>query len=122
VPVNAKLVLNVELNGQPADEVNFFSGELNATGETNRSVDYVPPLGWSVGTYAFSADLYSGGSLQSSTGEQTLEVKDNQPTIVRWNVLAIIVGASVLVAVFTTVIVWRRRSGLIRAWAPDSRV
>jgi hypothetical protein len=77
-------------------------------------LDYVPALGWEAGSYTFLAQLRTTGSETRIAGPAQFAVAPVAvAAVVSWNVLAIIIGATLVVTmILVTIVVIRRRDML----------
>jgi hypothetical protein len=118
---NAELILKVKMNGEQLEDVILVEpGSLLSNDIV--SLDYVPPLGWQSGTYAFHAELYLGGNLYASTSEEQLEIEVKPVAVtVSWSTLAMIIGATAVVTGIMLGVILHRRRQIVGNWVEDNR-
>jgi hypothetical protein len=106
---DVELMLKVSLDGELIEEVSLLSvsniGEEGAAG----ILDYMPSEGWQSGTYAFEAELYTGGELYAVVMEEMEVTADTEAGEVSWAILGMIIGAALFAIAGTMFYILRRR-------------
>jgi len=106
-----------------ADEIlEEFSYLLNdrINPDNTVNVNYMPSSGWEAGTYTYQADLYrSDGTLYDNTRYDFEVTPDVVTTVVSWNILGWIIGASLLVISVVLALVIYKRRDMLRGGSPQ---
>ena len=80
------------------------------------SLNYVPPKGWSIGTYTFQAELSTSEGIVETSPVELLKVPAEAiAKVVSWMILGLLIGAAITVAAVTVIAILRRRRDMLRA-------
>ena len=107
----AKVVLKVNQDGAPLDEVTLATLSPLEKGRLGLNYNYVPGGGWEKAAYAFKLDLNIGGETYTSSQEETLEVSTiptHGSSNINWLLIGGIAGGVLLVVIIVLLV--RRRS------------
>jgi hypothetical protein len=114
---DARLMLTVFHDGQYLEQVPLFALNQVLLDGKSGELNYVPLSGWESGEYAFRAELYLGENLVQDTELRKLTITPvSTAKIVSWNILGLIIGISLLVAIAIVIVVMYHRRDMLKGY------
>jgi hypothetical protein len=115
-----ELILKVDLNDKPLEEVVLIASGQSEPDMSSGSVNYIPAESWTSGTYTFQAELRtSEGVIEVSPPVRLIITPATAAGVASWATLGEIIGGVLIISLLAVLLILHRNRDMLRAESPE---